>query len=363
MYYRFDITDIIPYLLLYSICLYFSLRNKKNDYIIIGLLLFVFSAFRYGIGYDYFAYKKIIEGTATYRDIEWISQLLMDIAKIFNWAHFYFMINALVVIIPIIIIAGRYSTNRAFSVFSFLLIPLFFLDSMSIVRNASAYSIIFLSFFFLEQRKILIYIFLCTIAGGFHQSGYIGLLLLPLYYWSMGIKLNTIIFITSIAFNFLGLSSKIISFLTSVDIAQLQIYLAYSTEQGRFMKYILFFIGGINLLFEKRLIANNPYNKQFVKFFNVGLLIWSVFSFDHTLSLRLASFFLLFEILIVPSYISILGINNKKITKSIVYVFFTLYLASSFIVNIVSYTPGWGNKISFLPYQTIFHHKDYINYQ
>lgn len=362
MYYRFEIIDLLPYLLLYTCCLYFSIRNKKNDYLFVGLFLFLFSAFRYGIGYDFFAYTRLIEGTASYRDIEWISQLLMDIAKKINWTHFYFLINSLVVIFPIVLIAKRYSTNKAFSVFAFYLIPLFFLDSMSIIRNASAYSIVFLSFLFLERKKILVYILLCIIAGGFHQSGYIGLILLPLYYLRFGSKLNLIIFIISIAFSFLGLSSKIISLLTSIDIAQLQIYLAYSTDQGRFMKFILFFIGSINLLFERRLILDNYYNKQFIKFFNVGLLIWSIFSFDHTLSLRLASFFLLFEILIVPSYVLIFGEKNKTITKQIVYTFFTLYLASSFFVNIVGYSPEWGNKISFLPYQTVFYYKNYTNY-
>ena len=78
MYYRFEIIDLLPYLLLYTCCLYFSIRNKKNDYLFVGLFLFLFSAFRYGIGYDFFAYTRLIEGTASYRDIEWISQLGFD---------------------------------------------------------------------------------------------------------------------------------------------------------------------------------------------------------------------------------------------------------------------------------------------
>lgn len=369
MLYQFNISDLLPYCLMWLI-LYISLLIDNKKALLIGSLsLIVFSGLRYGIGYDYPAYVELISGDHSH--VEWLSRTLMDFAFKIKIPQAYFMINSLISIIPIVFVSKRLSISPCLSLFIYALIPLFFIDSMSIVRNASAYSILFLGAYYLMNSKYLKAFVFAGLAIGLHSSAYIFMVLYFVVYFNrlFTYKVNVAIFITSVVFMFFNLSEfiieglSIIGFLPDSVIGKLEVYSEGLMEQGRFVKFIWFLIGFINLIIVRK--VSQPKTLCFVCFslYNIGLLLWSVFSFDHTLSLRFSTFFFLYIILLAPYYLLIKPSLILSM-RTLILIFFTIFCSLSFYVNIVGYNNSNRNynKISFLPYQTIFSYTKYSNY-
>ena len=75
-YYEFSLLDILPYFYVLIFLVYLT-YNKKiiGREILMFWILFIFSAIRYGIGYDYFNYCNIIENGG---NLEPLSNLFIE---------------------------------------------------------------------------------------------------------------------------------------------------------------------------------------------------------------------------------------------------------------------------------------------
>ena len=148
---------------------------------------------------------------------------------------------------------------------------------------------------------------------------------------------------------------------SSVFVLKLLRYADRTEEQGRFMKYIIILLNILNIYFWKKLECGNIENRKILNLVNLGTCLWIIFSFDKTLSLRLSSYFLIFQILLVPLYYVNISFKYKKALRTLIVLFFIAYFSSGFIVNVLSYKiPA---KMNYIPYQTVFLHEDYINYK
>lgn len=364
MLYSFSILDLLPYIALYVLCLYSAIKNEKVVFQFTFILVFLFSALRYGIGYDYFNYIEIIkEYNIRYLSFfEWLSQLLYYISQK-TFPQVFFIVNSFICLYPIYFLASKTSKKPGLVFFSFMMIPLFFLESLSIVRYSSALSLILLSYYYLDKKQYLKYFILCIIAGGIHASGYIGLFLFVFNRIRSNYMTNIIFFFLACFFHFFQMTSIIDLLPTNDSTIYLKVfrYMSDIEPQSGMMSLSIFTIGLMNLLFWKKLISYSSSNIDYLRLYNIGVLCWGLFSFNKTLSLRVSSYFLIFIILIIPTYIFIF--KNKKRSSFFVYLFLSIYFASSFMINISGYNPSLYNRTSVLPYQTIFYHKDYQNYK
>ena len=142
--YKFSFFDILPYFYLLFFLIYFTYKeNVKGRLQAMFWLLFIFSSLRYGIGYDYFNYCEIIKKGDNF---EPLSHILANIARKSHCIQIFFIINSFLAIYPIYYVAKRKSEDACFTLLMYYLWPILFLESLSIVRNASAYSFIFLTF-------------------------------------------------------------------------------------------------------------------------------------------------------------------------------------------------------------------------
>ena len=364
MLYSFSLIDLVPYLIVYIICLLNSFKKKSSLYNIAFFVVFVFSIIRYGVGYDYFNYvDNIIEyDNSSFSAMEWLSKILYFISqKTFH--QLFFIVNSFICLFPIFFILKKYSPMPGLSFFTFMMIPLFFLESLSIVRYSSALSMVFIAYYFYKEKQYVKYIICCLIAGGLHSSGYIGFIfLLPLLYKSTYF-FNIVIYILAIAFHTYKLDNIVYLLPGGNKVIYLRLisYLSRIEPQRGLMSIIVFFIGFINLLFWKKLISINNQNSDYLRLINLGVFFWGLFSFNVTLSLRISSYFLIFILLLVPSFIPLF--KKKVAARSMIILFLSVYFASSFYVNIKGYTPSPSDRISYLPYQTVFYYKDYQNYK
>ena len=152
-----------------------SLKIKnKQKIVLISLWVSLFTGIRYNIGFDYMQYWTNIE--KGWYSVEIFSGLLQELGHETN-PIIYFLLSSFV-IYPIMINSFcKDSFNIMESVLFFLCFQSFYIVSLSIVRQATMWAIIWWLIYQKEKSKIKILI--CSIlAFCFHSSGLIGLLLL-----------------------------------------------------------------------------------------------------------------------------------------------------------------------------------------
>lgn len=363
--YVYSNLDLIPYILVYLLMVISAcLGNSVKTVVFSSLILFIFAGIRYGIGYDYIQYLIKIKSSIE-QPYEWAQNSIIYWSRILEFPQLFFILNSFVSVFCISFVGHKLTKSGAIVLLCYFLVPLFYVDGLSIVRNASAYSLIFLSFYFYMEKRFVLCFLICFLATGFHSSSYIFILLyMCLIFMKKTRKINILIYIVAISFMFLDLSEFIYEnikvILPNNLVKNVDYYFIYNQDQGKSIKYVLFLIGFFNLFFFQKLVKKDRNSNVYIYLYNIGLLLWGLFSFDHTLSLRLSTYFLLFFVLLGPTYCDIVFIRMKLNVFFIA--FLSMFLASSFFVNINAYIAGISDKISFLPYQTIFDFTVFFNF-
>ena len=364
--YVFSWLDLFPYFFLTLLILVlskFKFRYINNTYCIYFVLL-IFACLRYGIGYDYYNYKKVVLGEMpdfVFDKMEPLAKLFVNVASTIHYQVF-FILFALVTLYPLYISVVKKSINPSFSLMLYFLFPIFYLESLSIVRNAAAYSLVLLAFVFFLEHKRVKYFLLMTLAICLHKSAFVGFLLLPICYFQFGRKVNFVIYLLSFflsAWMLFFLTTKVdsLSILKSVS----NYALNGAVGAGNTMMIIINLLGILNFIFWKKLEIVNRDGKLLLNIVNCGVVLWNLFAFEGTLRLRLSSYFLIFSIILLPNYFYLWGKKYYQLSRQVVTSFFIILFIASFYINISNYIKR-NDRMSYFPYQTIFYYKDYMNY-
>lgn len=338
--------------------------NPKHKAKVCFVLMFVFAAIRYGIGYDYYGYvKSVLHQVEDYslERHEPFSRILIEIGHHTHYQVF-FALGSFLTLYPLYKACIKLSINPAYSLLIYFLFPRYYLESLSIVRNAIAYSFVLYAFVMLYEKRMLWSIIMMVSAVMFHKSAAIGILIYPLYYLRTDLKLHFIIYMVSFAasnivMKLVGDYSSIIPYLGIVEN-----YAEYARSEGGTMTYIINGLCVFQFLIWNKLTKLNPDNGRYLALFSIGGCIWNIFlPIDSTLALRLSSFFQIFIIFLVPQYKYLFKTKNLRFVSLCSYGFFFLLFLSYFVINANAYLKQ-PERMSNLPYQTIFYHKDYSNY-
>ena len=169
--------------------LLFLPKNKMWATAIFVLLLGSISALRYNVGYDYENYMALITGEAdehSFERLEWTSKMLMEFSRSLECPQFYFIITSLLIICPFAYIFYKESEDFCLSALLFYSLPIFFLSSLSLVRQSVACSFVFLMIYHLVKGNKLFAFVFWLIACQFHITAFF-CLIIPLIYvkiWS-----------------------------------------------------------------------------------------------------------------------------------------------------------------------------------
>ena len=149
MEYNFFITDLWPYALIASAFLFCNLFKTKYSSKIIYLTLFIFSALRYDIGWDYTEYVSEIE--SGYNSIinsrfELLNKYIFLIGSYLNFYPIVFAIYSFLMLRIVYYSINKYSVNPLLSWLVFYSMPLFFFASLSTIRQSLAMILVFYSF-------------------------------------------------------------------------------------------------------------------------------------------------------------------------------------------------------------------------
>ncbi|MDE8036655.1 EpsG family protein [Erysipelothrix rhusiopathiae] len=284
----------------------FTELNKKKVFYLILFIVITFSALRYGIGYDYRNYILRIHGMPLFKQLplmrEFFSYALFWVSHLLGNPQIFFATNAILTNFLIFYTIKEYSIDIPKSIWVYLTFPMFFLNSLSIVRNFTAFSIVFYSFKFIKGKDFSKFIACVILAALFHNSA---LFIIPLY-WLYDLKL--------------GRKAKIlsaISIFVSVPILQMSTrillpsYSDYFTKisdlkAGRATLIVLIAILLISLLFEKRLVKNNKDNQFYINSLFFAVLVYITYAKFGHFAFRMTEYLYIFILLLIPELIFVI---------------------------------------------------------
>lgn len=292
----------------------FTELNKNKIFYSILLIVIVFSALRYGIGYDYRNYILRIHGMPLFKQLplmrEFFSYSLFWISYLLGNPQIFFATNTIISNCLIFYTIKKYSKDVAKSIWIYLTFPMFFLNSLSVVRNFTAFSIVFYSFKYIKQKsfsKFLICVFLATL---FHNSA---LFIIPLY-WLYDLSLTRITKLFSAIAIFVTV--PLLQFLTKIFIPSYSDYFTKVSDlkAGRATLIVLIAILLISLLLEKRLVRNNKDNQFYINSLFFAVLVYFTYARFGHFAFRMTEYLYIFILLLIPEIID--EITNLLSNKS-----------------------------------------------
>nr|BCB22623.1 EpsG family protein [Erysipelothrix rhusiopathiae] len=290
--------------------------DKKKIFYSILFVVIVFSALRYGIGYDYRNYILRIHGMPLFKQLplmrEFFSYSLFWISHLLGNPQIFFATNAILANYLIFLTIKEHSSDVPKSIWIYLTFPMFFLNSLSVVRNFTAFAIVFYSFKYIRQRtfsKFLICVLLATL---FHNSA---LFIIPLYWlYDLNLTRNTKL-LSAIA---IFISVPLLQVLTKLLLPSYSDYFTKISDlkAGRATLLVLIAILLISLVLEKRLVKNNRDNQFYINSLFFAVLVYITYSRFGHFAFRMTEYLYIFILLLVPE---ILGVITNRLDDKLLY--------------------------------------------
>ena len=352
-------------------------KSRKNKIILLILAvvpMFFISAIRYNVGTDY--EKRYVADYYTLLEGKNVGNLEIGFKAIDYLCLFFtkepyllFVITSLIILAIIFEVIYKKSSNRILSLIVFFLGGYFF-ATLNIIRQYISVAFILLGYQFLmseNKKKAYIGFVICAILAFFmHSSSIICFIIILLT------KKNIMDarWVIPLSILILILNKNIMVILTPIiKNTRFNVYLTGKFTTGELSilqiveNLIIYLAMYFSYYFEKK--QGKELDKQGITLFNIqGLaLLLTVSGVIHTLFIRMAIYFVAFQIISIPYFFSILQFNtitdkiNKKLKKNlktktveiIIYSGIVLGFSAMFI-----YTNILNNDNEVLPYKTIF---------
>ena len=212
------------YLVLIPLVIFTAIANKKFLTFSTLLILFLISAFRWNVGYDFAEYASsydsalsgnldLIRFNFLYKAIYWFSALI-------KFDRGFFFITSIIFTLMTVLIAMRHKFDLSILIF-FIFFTAIYFNSFNQIRQVLGIMIFLFGTSYLIEKKILKYIITVLVASIFHLS-LIYLVILPIFIYKLTkINIYWLIFFTVLSFlitdqviSVLYLITKNIPFLT-----------------------------------------------------------------------------------------------------------------------------------------------------
>lgn len=338
------------------------IRNKKLYLIIIGMILSIVSGLRYySVGMDtgqyYFSYFFITDlpwSEITNTRYELGYAIMVKLLSIISAdPRILFIVTSIFIQWTVMWFIYKYSPHYWMSVYLYLSLGYFY-NSMNLLRQSIAMSIVLIGIPLLLRKKIIPFILITLLAMQFHSTAVIALLFLP----ALMIKNQKLLLYGGVFFGVFGffLGGKIFEIFSSLN----QRYTGYSPSNYAFANY---FATAINAAVALVILLCYLYSKGFViqrfecyvfnnnKIMIEGLFLFAVIAYFVTELIairanifeRLASYFTIFSIIIIPSSLNII---KDEVHKKVLFLFIIVctYLQNMIILY---YRPYWSGVVPY----------------
>lgn len=283
-------------------------------------ILIVFSGIRDHIGWDYYAYyDAIVNSTQNVLSSrgEILNMFLINISRVLGSPLLYFFITSLFTTGLIMLCVYRYSNGFWMGILLYLSIPLFYINSMSVIRFFVALSLTLYGIKFIVNRNLLKFILTIFIASLFHESSLIALS----FYFIYKIRINTIlvVFILILSRTFSEVANQIIiKFYKSYDVYTEVI----SIVEGTKAIYVFMVFTILVLIVRKFWFNDDDFFIGASNIYILGMFIYLIFYSQGTLSHRLSLYGTIYIIILLPYIIDKINNNHlKSISEMAIYSF------------------------------------------
>jgi len=368
---------VIIYIFIFFLLIVLSeLFSKKYTNNICFLMLFVFSAIRFDVGWDFqwyyplatkFDYLKysifitkseiLLKMGQEWEKNLWAYFIIEPLNKVLYKVGWFFESPQLVITIYSFLILFfikkglDYKKKKDYEIWLFFYsFPLFYFHSLNTIRQWVAISIIFFSYKYIENKKILKFLLCVLIAGLFHKTAF---LLGILYLIScLNFKKGVLVFLFFISFFSKGFLEKLL-LLDLPVISKYKVYILTSIGKGGkiiFFLIILLYLGILIIsYFDKKFYEQN---KNAIIYTCFGCFIYiALIDLGH-LGPRMSEYFIVFILYFLDDAEKVL----KKKFKIKKYIFILI----EFLLLILLLSGDKNNIVrsQWVPYEVFFLNKD-----
>lgn len=319
----------------------YYIKSESNISIAV-MAMILFTIFRSNVGWDYLAYYNSIKYgiiTNIVSNGEYGTIMLIRVSKYLNNPNIFFIVNGFISLLLISKAIKRYSKDQWSSLFWFLCFPLFFLNSLSVVRLFTALSLTFYGFRYIEQKKAIKYAIVVFVASLFHKSALIAILL---YFIStVKLKVSRLIILLFL----LPVIGVFLNFLVLNYLPRYAIYTEKTNIQEGTKAIIVFVIITIlSVTLKDRIIKDDPIASAYLNCFLFGISIYLMFYNQGTMGHRLSLYGTIFSVLLIPKLVSIIKNPTERVIVNII-IYTLCYVMFLYTVYVGADT--------YIPYATI----------
>ncbi len=332
----------------------------KGNVLLMSTVIFLFSGLRFNIGWDFENYYDLLKYPYghNFMRIEYLPRKLISFSHDLQFLQLFFIVTSFFVMYFVYKGVILRSILPKLSILAFVCLPLFFFQSLTIIRQILAVSIVFYgTLYFLQEKKYIYFFSLIIFSSLIHISSIFALLFIPIFKLKLSRKLQSLLllgsFITSPIITYFLLNLPILPF-------GLSGLIAFYTSKNDFsgfglIIYLMIGLAFINIFFYKKLLQINDHNEFYVKLFTTGIIIYNSLLPFGIGGARLSIYFLIYIILVVPSYVYLLkGERIQTVLKDFILLTLCLVFFTNIYISTSAYTRGLTSKDPLLPYRFYF---------
>lgn len=317
-----------------------NMVNKKIFYIIAMFLVVFLATIRYNVGTDYITYAQIYESTANLSFVEWIMDLKLSstpvavflfskIAYCFDSMNVFFMLFAIAIYIPVSLEILRHKDSASVFIMSFAFLTTTFTTGLNIMKQIAACAFVLVSIRFIFERKPIEFVLMIICAFCFHPTA---LIAAPLYIVGDKQEKNRV---SRCRLIFCGICYVVVCVLyrkiLSLFGGRFEDYLN-SSAQGNNYSFMLSLVILLGLmLFREPLLKNHERNLLYLFLMALGVML-EFFGYISPFIKRIALYFSMVSILLIPQISRIFGENDKVIIDILLFMYYIAMFIVSFCV-------------------------------
>lgn len=293
--------------------------NKSLGFNLAVISIIIISSLRYNIGWDWNAYLEIVYPKyymANLNAYEPLNRVYFYLAAVTRMPIVMYSLFA----ISIYGVIGKAIKDNSICLYESLIIyySLFYIDSLSILRQMTAVSVVLYGYRYIKEKKILKYLLCCYIASLYHSTAIISIFLYFIYYQ----KVTTVMFMSVICIIFFTvLLPKVLSALGLYKFTKYLVGGKLANSSGNYTRVVY------TLLYLYCLLLRPKINREYNGFLNICTLgiIFPWILGGHT-GTRLSYYFLIYYVFLLPKCNKRFDIKYRVVFLIFFYIYFLLLI-------------------------------------
>lgn len=322
-------------------------KNKLFQWTVFAMVVCLLG-FREYVGVDFAYYVDWYVNGSRDNKMEFGYVSIMNVFRFLNLSyHFLFFFFSFFTCLFLFLGIKNYTVNQNFAFLIFLLLPVLYLFSFSSIRQSFSVSICFYAFYYLINKKYMIFALLMLIGVAIHNTAIIPFFVFVFVFkFADRINIRIIVVMLIVSF-FISKLNFFQNFYHLFENTRYSYYFSQDRVPVNIYKIIVLNLVAFFVLFHfEKMINKYPYQKYIMFLYFVSVVFLNLFSTLDEIT-RITYYFRTFEIIVISDLIFLY--NNKK--RILFLMGFYLYYFSAYIYTLNG-DLEIKNRSKLIPYKT-----------